>query len=69
MLLLTCCTPPMRDDLGWSCSLAGLVSARQRLGYGGAALSTWLTGYAAAVLGRCCWSTAWANLCMVLVGC
>ena len=60
--------PPMRDDLGWSYSLAGLMNTANALGYLVGALSTpyWIRRRGAGAL--LLWSTAWASLCMVAGG-
>ncbi len=60
--------PPMREDLGWSYSLAGLMNTANALGYLVGALSTpyWIRRRGAGAL--LLWSTAWASLCMVAGG-
>lgn len=60
--------PPMREDLGWSYSLAGLMNTFNAIGYLLGALST------PALMRRCgpgpllLWSTAVASVCMVAGG-
>lgn len=60
--------PPMRADLGWSYSLAGLMNTFNAIGYLLGALST------PALMRRwgpgplLLWTTAWASICMVVGG-